>query len=200
MAKLTATQQSIVNAFAIYKEGSTAVVRSFEQAILNFWMVDRCRTDNLQFFLNAAKRFPVLQKTAVNILKFGERDKEGTKGFAIGYFDVKKDKETGEYTVTNKADITKEMKVAARNNVRAFIANEYTSLMNVKGIKVDVEFDIKKSGASIKASITNNLKKMLAENADADPKILMKIAMDAVAESFMEENILKVKAELAKAA
>lgn len=207
MAKLNPTQQAIADAFVQYKEGSSAVIRSFEKAILDFWMVDRCRCDNLTFFVNTAKRFPVLQKTVINVLKFGEKDPTGEKGLALGYFDIKKDKETGLYTVTNKVAakegeiaITKEMKSAARKNVRAFIANEYTSLLNVKGIKVEVAFDITKSGASIKASITSNLKKMLAENADADPAILQKIAMDAVAEAFKAENILKVKADLAKAA
>lgn len=198
MATLNKAQQAIAAAFAQYKEGSTAVVRSFEQAISDFWLVDRCRCDNLTFFINAAKRWPVLQKTAINILKFSAKDADGSKGFALGYFDVKLDKKTGEWVVTNKEGITKEMKLAARQNVRAFLANEYTSLMNVKGIKLDVAFDLDKSASSIKASLTSALRKMLEDSADADPRIMEKLAASALAEVFSDAGVAKVKAEIAK--
>lgn len=189
MAKLTATQQVIVNAFASYKEGSTAVVRAFEEAIRGFWYTDSCNPTNLAFFVNTAKRFPRLQQVVIGLLK-----KQGDD--ALAYLDFKKDKTTGEYILTNKEGITKEMKVKARQNVAAFIANEYTSLMHEKSIKMEIKFDAGKAATSIKGSITNQLKALLSENQDADIAILKKIVDDAVAAAFEDKNIAKVKANV----
>lgn len=185
MAKLTATQQTIVNAFAVYKEGSTAVVRAFEAAIHNFWHVDSCNPTNLEFFLNAAKRWPVLQRTAVALLT-----KKGDE--ALAYFEIKKDKE-GVFTVKNQADITKAMKVIARQNVAKFIAMEYTSLMHEKSIKIEVSFDAGKAANSIRNAIMAQVKAMMAANGDVDKAIITKIINDATAEALNEENMLKAQ-------
>lgn len=195
MAKLTQTQATIAQAFASYKNGSTAVVRAFEMAIHGYWHTDSCNPTNLQFFLNASKRFPVLQKVAITLLK--QTDEK-----ALAYLNIKKDKASGEYVITNAKDITKEMKVKARQNVAAFIACEYTSLTHEKSVKVNVEFTQDMAAKSIKASITNNLKKMLAENADTDVALLMKMVNDSISEVFTDASIAKIKAAaiVAKAA
>lgn len=185
MAKLTATQQTIVNAFAVYKEGSTAVVRAFENAIHNFWHVDSCNPTNLEFFLNAAKRWPVLQRTAVALLS-----KKGDE--ALAYLEIKKDKE-GVFTVKNAADITKAMKVLARQNVAKFIAMEYTSLMHEKSIKFDITFDADKAAGSIRNAIMAQVKAMMAANGDVDAEVIKTLITKATADALSDESMLKAK-------
>ena len=185
MAKLTATQQIIVNAFAVYKEGSTAVVRAFESAIHNFWHVDSCNPSNLEFFLNAAKRWPVLQRTAVALLT-----KKGDE--ALAYLEIKKDKD-GVFTIKNQSDITKQMKVIARQNVAKFIAMEYTSLMHEKSIKFDISFDADKAAGSIRNAIMAQVKAMMAANGDVDAEIIKGLITKATADALSEEFMLKAK-------
>lgn len=187
MSKLNQVQAAIAQAFAVYKEGSTAVVRSFETAIHNFWHVDRCRTENLEFFVNTAKRFPVLQRTAVALLS-----KQGDK--ALGYFDIKKNKE-GVFTITNKADITKEMKVIARQNVAKFIAMEYTSLMHDKDMSFEITFDADKAAGSIRNAIFAQVKAMIAVSGDADVSVINNLIAKATADALSKESMLKAQME-----
>lgn len=187
MAKLNQAQQAIANAFAVYKEGSTAVVRAFEQAISGFWHVDRCRTENLEFFVNTAKRFPVLQRTAVALLS-----KKGDK--ALGYFDIKKDKD-GVFTIKNQAEITKEMKVIARRNVAKFIAMEYTSLMHDKDISFELSFDADKAAGSIRNAIFAQVKNMIAVSGAADVEMINNLILKATKEALGEESMLKAQIE-----
>lgn len=185
MAKLSATQQTIVNAFSVYKEGSTAVVRSFEAAIHAFWHTDSCNPATVQFFLNAAKRWPVLQRTAVALLT-----KKGDE--ALAYFEIKKSKE-GDFVVKNMADITKEMKVKARQNVAKFIAMEYTSLMHEKSIKFDISFDADKAAGSIRNAIMAQVKAMMAAHGDVDEAVIKSLITKATSDALSGESLLKAK-------
>lgn len=189
--KLTQTQQVIADAFQVYKTGSTGVVRAFEQAIHGFWHQDSCNPTNLQFFLNVAKRFPVLQKVAMQLLT-----KKGPE--ALAYLEIKKDKKTGEFVITNAKDITKEMKVIARQNVAKFIAMEYTSLMHEKSIKVDISFDATKGAATIKNAIFAQIKAMIAAHGEMDPAIINKMITDATKEALNQESVLKATLEAKK--
>lgn len=195
MAKLNPTQTAIAAAFANYKTGSVAVVRAFEQTIHNFWHVDSMSCENVAFFINTAKRFPVLQKIAVGLLS--KKDEK-----ALAYLEIKKVKGKDEYTVRNSAGkdaagnelpITKEMKVIARENVRRFIANEYTSLTHEKGVKVEVKFDADKGAASIRAAIVNQVKAMLVVNGDVDTALIHKMIADATAEALRQDTMAKTK-------
>lgn len=189
--KLTQTQQVIADAFAAYKNGSTGVVRAFEQAIHGFWHQDSCNPSNLQFFLNVSKRFPVLQKVAIQLLS-----KKGPE--ALAYLEIKKDKKSGDFVITNAKDITKEMKVVARQNVQKFIAMEYTSLMHEKSIKVEISFDQTKGAASIKNAIFTQIKAMIATNGEMDPAIINKMIADATREALAQESVLKATVEAKK--
>lgn len=185
MSKLTANQAAIVKAFAEYKNGSTAVVRAFEMAIHAFWHTDSCNPSTVEFFLNAAKRWPVLQRTAVALLS-----KKGDE--ALAYFEIKKDK-AGVFTVKNQADITKVMKMKARQNVAKFIAMEYTSLMHEKTIKFDISFDADKAAGSIRNAIMAQVKAMMAANGDVDAEVIKALITKATADALSEESMLKAK-------
>lgn len=189
--KLTQTQQVIADAFAAYKNGSTGVVRAFEQAIHGFWHQDSCNPTNLQFFLNVAKRFPVLQKVAIQLLS-----KKGPE--ALAYLEIKKDKKSGDFVITNSKDITKEMKVVARQNVQKFIANQYTSLMHEKSIKVEITFDATKGAATIQNAIFAQVKAMIAVHGEMDPAIITKMVNDATAKALNQDSILKATVEARK--
>ncbi len=189
--KLTQTQQVIADAFAAYKNGSTGVVRAFEQAIHGYWHQDSCNPTNLQFFLNVSKRFPVLQKLAMQLLT-----KKGPE--ALAYLEIKKDKKTGEFVITNAKDITKEMKVVARQNVAKFIANQYTSLFHEKSVKIEITFDVTKGAATIQNAIFAQIKAMEAAHGNIDPAIIHKMINDAAAKALGEESLLKAKLEAKK--
>lgn len=190
MSKLTNSQAIIVKAFAEYKNGSTAVVRAFEHAIHNFWHVDSCNPTNLEFFLNTAKRWPVLQRTAIALLSKTGDD-------ALAYFEIKKDK-AGVFTVKNQADITKQMKVIARQNVAKFIAMEYTSLMHEKSIKLEISFDADKAAGSIRNAIFAQVKAMLAANGDVDEAIIRNLIGKATTDALSGESMAKAKVDAEK--
>lgn len=185
MSKLTNTQALIAKAFADYKSGSTAVVRAFESAIHGFWHTDSCNPTNLEFFVNTAKRFPVLQRTAIALLS-----KKGDE--ALGYFEIKKTKD-GLFTIKNQGDITKAMKVKARQNVAKFIAMEYTSLMHEKSIKFDITFDADKAAGSIRNAIMAQVKAMMAANGEVDPEVIKTLITKATSDALSEESMLKAK-------
>lgn len=189
--KLTQTQQMIADAFAAYKTGSTGVVRAFESAIDGFWRQDSCNPTNLQFFLNVSKRFPVLQKVAVALLS-----KKGPE--ALAYLEIKKDKKTGEFLITNAKDITKEMKVVARQNVAKFIANQYTSLMHEKSVNVEITFDVTKGANSIRNAIFAQVKAMIAVHGEMDEAIINKMVNDATKDALNQESVLKAQLEAKK--
>lgn len=194
MAKLNAAQVTILEAFAAYKSGSVAVVRAFEMAISNYWNVDSCNPTNLQFFLNAAKRFPVLQKAAVALLKRKEEE-------ALGYFSIKINKETGEYEITNAKDVTKQMKAVARLNVKKFIEASYTSLLQEKKIAKGVSelsFDKEASAKAIRTSIQSQIKAMLAAQGNLDKNIIRNLVNSAMEEAFSADSVKKAKADADK--
>lgn len=190
MAKLNQTQVAIVKAVEAYKAGSSGIVRAFEQTVHGFWHVDSCNPMNVQFMLNALKRFPVIQRTAVALLT-----KKGDK--ALAYFDIKKDKE-GQFTVKNQEGITKEMKVIARRNIAKFIAMEYTSLSHDKDVKVEIKFDADKGANSIRNAIFAQVKAMLAVNGDVDEAIINNMIIKATADALSSEARTKAAAEAQK--
>lgn len=197
MSKLTAAQQAIVSAFDNYKTGSIAVVRAFETALTDFWGKDSCNPQNLSFFLTVAKRYPQLQTTAMKLIKgYGE-------GTELGYFTMKRDADGG-VTLTNKSDITKEMKARARLNVKAFVAAEYTSLSAAikKGEKPSGEnaYDMEAGAKAIKAALERQLKAAFEANPDLDAAFLQTMAEGVIAKVLAKDNVTAIRAKARKAA
>lgn len=199
MSKLNAVQTAVVNAISAYKNGSTGVVRAFEQTMLDFWGEGRCQPHNVEFMVNALERFPILQKAAIKLLKQKGAD-------ALGYFtfklvDVKtpSGKVKRVYEIKNQADITKEMKLVARQNIKAFVANEYTSLLHEKGVKAKLEkaFDASKAEQAMMRTITAQLKAYMLEHDGIDLDLLRGMADNAIKAAFAKENIAKVNASVA---
>lgn len=191
MSKLNAVQVAIVNAISTYKNGSVGIVRVFEKTMMDFWGEARCQPHNVEFMINRFKPFPILQKAAINLLK--QKD-----GKALGYFVFKQDKITGLYTVKNQADITKEQKQIARNNIKAFIANNYTSLLHEKSVKAKIEkaFDPAQAQQAVMRAITNQLKAYMMEHDGIDTDLLKGMAENAIKAAFASDNLAKINASV----
>lgn len=197
MAKLNATQQAIVKAVSNYREGSRALVMVFETVIQSYWTTDSCNPVNVEFFLNAIKRFPQIQNAVRTTLlpKFGKFEIKQVSGAG-------KDKE---YTVANwkpeegEQGITKADKLAFREAVRSFIANEYTSLLHEKKVaeKMNKAFDMDKSAKSVRNSIMSQIKAAIADGQNLD--ILRNLVTQSVEDAFKTENIREARQAVEKA-
>lgn len=201
MSKLNATQIAILSAFSQYKTGSTAVVRAFEKAVSDYWNVDSTNPQNLAFFLNASKRFPVLQKAAVKLLS--RKDAKSLKdGGALAYLQVKLNRESGEYEITTiTKDITKQMKAQARMNVKDFIACEYNSLLQETKIAkavAELSFDKEATAKAISQTIQNQIKNMIAVQGGVNKDVMRRLVNEALDTAFSEESITKAKTAAAK--
>lgn len=196
MSKLNATQQMIINAFDTYKTGSVAVVRAFEQVMTDYWYKDCCTTTNLQFFVNASKRFPVLHKTIVTMLR------DSNEETLMGFFTVKQDGNGG-FILTNKKDITKEQKARARLNLKSFIAAQHTSLTAAKSAKKKEEgvaYDMEAGAKSIRSAFERQLKAAFEANPDMDAAFLRTMAEQAIAAVLDKQNVTAIRAKVRKAA
>ena len=206
MAKMNATQLLIIESVKNFREGSRGLVKTFEVVATDYWGKDSCNPANIEFFINAIKRFPQLQRAVINDLLptmaklVIKMDKDNTSA----------DKKEKAYTVTNwkhdaakgEAPVSKEQKVAYRNAVKAFVAAEYSSLLHTDKTKErDAKsFDLDKSAKSIRTSIQSQLQQAIENGANTD--VLRNMAIKAINDLFTAENMrdLRSKAASKKAA
>lgn len=188
---LNATKKLISEAVANYRDGSRGVVKAFEAVLTGYWGADSCNPDNIEFFLNALKRFPVLQNTAKGLLpKFGK--------FSIKLNNelTSKDKKEKVYTVKNdETKATKEEKAKYRIAVKEFVAAEYTSLVHEKSVNVTTEFTFNadKSAKALKAALVKQLKDMMKANESADASVMRRLVDNAIHEVFSQESVAKIR-------
>lgn len=201
MAKLNATQTLILESVKNFREGSRGLVKSFEVVVSDYWGKDSCNPANIEFFVNAIKRFPQLQKAVINDLlprmaKLTiKMDKDNTSA----------DKKEKAYTVVNwkpnaeKGEVatTKEEKVAFRTFVKSFIEAEHTSLLHDKKTvaRTEKSYDLEKSAKSIRSSIQSQIQAAIEGGANID--VLRNMALKAVSDMFAADNVreLRNKAE-----
>lgn len=117
-------------AFAMLKNGGSAVAKVFSETCLDFWLVDKRNVHMLEQFLEQAKRFPRIQAAARKLLP-------ELCGVAIT-------KKGDKLVVTNIPDLSKKAKAKCLATCRELIAMELTSLLNHPRIKVKVDYVFKK--------------------------------------------------------
>lgn len=139
--KLNQRQQALVNSLEQFKSGSRGVVVAFEGFLQDY--VKSFSAHELDFIFTALKRQPRLLKAAKIII-----------GHELPV-EIKKVK--GQWTCTNKENLSKSEKSKAREAVKKFIAEELTSLLNHKKIKVVVEYSWEKKSAGFKKQVQDAL-------------------------------------------
>lgn len=186
MAQLTQVQQNMIEVLRNYKQSSRAVVIMFEQTIDAYYKTDSMQPHNIEFMINAMKGMPILQKTAITLLRQKGED-------ALVYVTITKNKDKeGHFTVKRQEKVSPTEKGIGRNNLSKFIAAQHNSLMTDKTVKVK-GWDQEQAAKSFKSSIESMLKKFLAENPDADTAIIQKIASDTMEAAFDKGNVKKLR-------
>lgn len=197
MAQLNAIQQSIITSIENFKSGSRGVVVSFETVLQDYWGASSCNPNNIQFFLNALKSFPVLQASAKKLLP-----RFGNFSIKLDNDNTSPDKSKKQYIVTNldtikengeKVKIAKRHKDAYRAEVEKFVACEHTSLLHDKQVKSVAlnafEFDADKSQKAIESAIKKQILDLLKANPDSGADAIRNIVNNTVAEVMKPENI-----------
>jgi hypothetical protein len=164
MPTLNARQQAQVNAIANFKAGARGVVEQVELTLAEYIGKDSFSPNNLEFFLNAMKRTPRLQTVFRKILP------------SIVPVQIKGSAKT-KFKVTN-VELTKKLKLKARQEVKAFTALALGSLLDHPSIKVEIEFDWTKKSASLATQMAN-----LMKNEGITKDQLMKVVDLAVTKS-----------------
>lgn len=139
--KLNQRQQALVNALEQFKSGSRGVVVAFEGFLQDY--VKSFSAHELDFIFTALKRQPRLLNAAKIII-----------GHELPV-EIKKVK--GQWTCTNKENLSKSEKAKAREAVKKFIAKELTSLLNHDKIKVVVEYSWEKKSTTFKKQVQDAL-------------------------------------------
>lgn len=188
------TKKLISEAVSNYRDGSRGIVKAFEAVLTGYWGSDSCNPDNLQFFINALKRFPVLQNTAKGLLaKFGKFKVK------LNMEETSKDKKDKVYSIVNDENkATKEEKAKYRIAVKEFIAAEYTSLVHEKSVSIQTEFtfDKEKSAKALKSALVKQLKDMMKANGSADASVMRRIIDNAVHEVFAQGSVAKIRKDV----
>lgn len=204
MAKLNATQTLILESVKNFREGSRGLVKSFEVVVSDYWGKDSCNPANIEFFVNAIKRFPQLQKAVINDLlprmaKLTIKlDKDNTSA----------DKKEKAYIITNwkhdatknEVPVSKDDKVAFRTFVKSFVAAEHTSLLHDRKTvaRTDKSYDMDKSAKSIRSSIQSQISAAIEGGANID--VLRNMALKAVSDMFAAENLRELRSKAEKKA
>lgn len=221
--KLNATQIAIVKAIETFKQGSRGIVTVYENVLADYWGKDSCNPDNIQFMLNALKRFPQIQRIAKNLLTEWTPEKaitiqkeidgkmQDVKVTGFGNFKIKSTRSGTDvtYTVVNHEDgMTKQEKAAFRSYTKSFAALELTSLMHEKKTAAIIDkaftFDKEKSAKAMRQAIQRQVEDFFKANPAADPSMMRAIVGKTLDDVFNSENIKttreKVKETLAKKA
>lgn len=183
-AKMTKFQKDVTTAVAAYAKGSAKLVRLFEMAATRYWNEDSRTVDNLQFFLNAIKDFPVLQKAAFESVK------------TFGKFDAQL--ENGVVSLTNKK-VTDEQRKKYIEAVEAYVAMQYNSLLAAHNKNLLKAFDFDSRLKGFKNSAAAIVVNAVAEEKCTKEQAIQRLK-DALAELEtvdFEEKIQARKEELA---